>query len=341
MSRPKIKILIGYHKPFVLFKSPILVPIHLGRACATDISKDGKINATDHKWLLNNTIGDDTGDNISAKNRFLNEMTGIYWAWKNYDKLGDPEYIGFMQYGKHLVLDPYMEIPRGEWMPHSDVYFCDHVTYQRSQNLTEQSVLQAIEDMDCLCPAKYNICHHLAGAKSCRERLLQLAPGQEAVFDTMCQIIHDKFPEFVPQLQEIEHGSMHYPLNLFIMKKDLFFRYCSFMFGVLLEILEKIDLSNATPKQKRAPAFCSEFLTSIFITSLNPEKIKNCKTILIKTNKPDQVQLVADIVFISKLRRRYIYNKVLSYFTTGDKKKYYASKALSYYKRIQRVQLYL
>jgi hypothetical protein len=27
--------------------------------------------------------GDDTGDNISSKNKYYSELTGIYWVWKN------------------------------------------------------------------------------------------------------------------------------------------------------------------------------------------------------------------------------------------------------------------
>lgn len=43
-------------------------------------------------------IGDDTGDNISDKNREYCELTGIYWTWKNYDKLENPDYIGFIPF---------------------------------------------------------------------------------------------------------------------------------------------------------------------------------------------------------------------------------------------------
>ena len=98
----KIKILVGYHKPAYLLKSDILVPIHLGRALATEASKDGVMSEEDYQWMLDNMIGDDTGDNISKENRKFAELTGIYWAWKNYDKLGNPDYIGFCHYRRYF-----------------------------------------------------------------------------------------------------------------------------------------------------------------------------------------------------------------------------------------------
>ena len=107
MEKPKVKILISYHKPAVLLKDEVLTPIHVGRALATQSSKDGSISEEDYKWMLDNMIGDDTGDNISHLNRTLNELTAIYWAWKNYDKLGNPDYIGFMHYRRLLVFNEY------------------------------------------------------------------------------------------------------------------------------------------------------------------------------------------------------------------------------------------
>ena len=46
--------------------------------------------------MMDNTTGDDTGENISQLGSKLCEFTTIYWAWKNYNKLGNPDYIGFM-----------------------------------------------------------------------------------------------------------------------------------------------------------------------------------------------------------------------------------------------------
>lgn len=68
-------------------------------------SKDGEISKEDFEWMCGNMIGDDTGDNISHLNRYFCELTGIYWAWKNYDKLGNPDYIGFMHYRRHFIFN--------------------------------------------------------------------------------------------------------------------------------------------------------------------------------------------------------------------------------------------
>lgn len=94
-KKPTVKILVGYHRPAVLLKDEVLTPIHLGRALATEASKDGSMSKEDYQWMLDNMIGDDTGENISEENRKYCELTALYWAWKNYDKLGNPDYVNF------------------------------------------------------------------------------------------------------------------------------------------------------------------------------------------------------------------------------------------------------
>jgi len=90
-GKAKVKILVAQHFPCDLpscfDNRDIFVPIHSGRALAEPI---------------HGIIGDDTGDNISRYNRYLNEMTAIYWAGTHYAELGDPEYIGFNHYRRYL-----------------------------------------------------------------------------------------------------------------------------------------------------------------------------------------------------------------------------------------------
>ncbi len=101
---PTVKIFVSYIKPSFLFKSGILTPIHLGRAVETADSKDGPVSETDLQWLHQNCIGDDDVEgSISALNRRIGFFTGTYWAWKNYYRLGEPDFFGSFGYRKLLA----------------------------------------------------------------------------------------------------------------------------------------------------------------------------------------------------------------------------------------------
>ena len=98
-----IKILVSYIKPSFLFKTDILTPIHLGRSVEKEISKDGIANDDDIKWLHENCIGDNNfKGNISHLNRRIGFFTGTFWAWKNYEKLGNPDFFGSFGYRRLL-----------------------------------------------------------------------------------------------------------------------------------------------------------------------------------------------------------------------------------------------
>ena len=62
-----IKILVATHKKYWMLSDSCYLPLHVGREGKQDLGY----------------IGDNTGDNISSKNPYFCELTGIYWAWKN------------------------------------------------------------------------------------------------------------------------------------------------------------------------------------------------------------------------------------------------------------------
>jgi hypothetical protein len=135
-GRAFLKILVGYIKPSFLFKNDVLTPIHLGRAIATKPHTEGIISAQDLQWLYDNMIGDDDFEgNISRYNRRTGFLTGTYWAYKNYEKLGNPEYFG--SFGYRRLLDPIflldlekydMIVPRKEIRKETVLgqYICNH-----------------------------------------------------------------------------------------------------------------------------------------------------------------------------------------------------------------------
>ena len=80
----KIRIYVMTHKKFEMPQSPLFRPLHVGRACGEDLGYPG----------------DDTGENISDKNCYYSELTGLYWVWKN---CHDVDYVGTCHYRRYLL----------------------------------------------------------------------------------------------------------------------------------------------------------------------------------------------------------------------------------------------
>ena len=240
---PTLKILIAYHKKDKLLKNDFIVPIHLGRAIARENSKDGKISKKDLKWLTDNMIGDDTGDNISHLNRCFNEMTAIYWAWKNYDKLGNPDFIGFMHYRRLFDFSEFFS-PSGS-------------STLKQVCLEKENILQLLQ--------KYNLIFH-------RKFLFspQLDKGRIG-FDYYQKDI-SLSPKHHPELYKkyklfkADMAFSHY--NMFIMRKQDFFQYCETIFDILLTTYNKFIQTAGQPPFPRYVGFASEYLTSFYLDTL-------------------------------------------------------------------------
>ena len=81
-----IKVIVAAHKPYRMPQDSMYLPLQVGRAVADQ----------DLGWQ-----GDNTGDNISLKNPYYCELTGLYWAWKNLkaDAIGLVHYRRFLRGG--------------------------------------------------------------------------------------------------------------------------------------------------------------------------------------------------------------------------------------------------
>ncbi len=143
---PSLKILVCYHKPAKLISDEIHQPIHVGRALAASQATQGAgLALEDYQWLLDNMIGDDTGDNISSSNRHYNELTAIYWAWKNYDQLGDPDYIGLSHYRRNFAPEDIACYESYDIIAPTDYY--DDIVKQFKNSHFDGSLEQAFEEM--------------------------------------------------------------------------------------------------------------------------------------------------------------------------------------------------
>ena len=84
MKSKKIKMIVATHKEYQMPKDEIYIPVQVG---------------AEGKTKIDNYQSDNEGENISIKNPFFCELTGLYWAWKNLDV----DYIGLVHYRRYFT----------------------------------------------------------------------------------------------------------------------------------------------------------------------------------------------------------------------------------------------
>ena len=263
---PTVKILISYHKPAVLLKDEVLTPIHVGRALATESSKDGSMSEEDYKWMLDNMIGDDTGDNISYLNRTLNELTSMYWAWKNYDKLGNPDYIGFMHYRRLFILNDNINKLDNKTPDSCNMIRYDSLdeNYLVNLGLNIDNILKILDKNNSI------VCSNI----------LNYTPHE---YHSSFEPIEQNYYRFISEIKEYQkniinyiekylNGNEHFWSNMFIVSKEIFFDYCEFIFSFLFYFINKLKFILPSISEKRTLAYVSEMLSGMWWTYIKYHK---------------------------------------------------------------------
>ena len=208
----KVTIFVACHKPTEIQSDDVFTPIHVGRA------------ASKYKEEMKDIIGDDTGDNISEKDASYSEMTGHYWAWKNYH---DSEYIGFCQYRR---------------------YFYEKITSKNIDSFFSKGTDVLLAGP---CMRKHNRWSFLQ-SYVCAEDLA-----------IMLKVVNRLYPEYYTTLSQYGFGYVDYPFNMLICRRELFDKYAEWMFSILFEC-EKYIKPLPYSRARRVYAYLAEFLTPVF-----------------------------------------------------------------------------
>lgn len=322
--QPKFKILLVTHKPFCIPKGDFWLPIHAGREIAKEISKDGVISDNNLKWLEENTIGDDTGDNISARNRYYCECSALYWAWKHYEEIGNPEYIGLNHYRRHFVFnDEYFMNHKNKCNRLSYIHenFIDE-NYINNIGLTKENIEKACANYDIIVTKDSDFTSW--GAKeTIREDYEKSIPEMQVKdFDLMVQKIDELYPQYSKLTHNFINGYNKCLFQMFIMKKDLFFEYCEFLFNILFSIENEVDFSTYSTLGKRALGYLAEILLSIFVYKKFEENKKILKLGVTHIEYPLNMEELKHIISEGcPSYFKYIKFKILS-LIKKDKEKY-------------------
>ena len=244
MSR--VKIFVTYHNDnYPIFKNEVFEPIY----CGLDLY-DGKTSL----------LGDNTGDNISKKNRMYCENTAHYWVWKNYLDKAEEDYIGFCHYRRFLDLS---KISASEEV---GMYVLKYENLRYIFDRFSGDYYDKMKDFDCIVPARdfyyeggittpnnKNLPHI-----SCIEELnITRKPD---VLDAMITSIETLTPEFVPAMTRVFLKEYAHLYNIYILKKDHLKEYLEWKFKIFAEMEKKTNYWNNGQYKREAGYFAEKFI---------------------------------------------------------------------------------
>lgn len=219
----KITILVCCHKQDYYAQKYPFLPIQVGRAIS---SVDLGIQ------------GDDTGDNISWKNRNYCELTALYWAWKN---LKEVDIIGLCHYRRYFLLkNNIFNIGVQKYVCGKPDIVCD-----------EKRIISDLEKYDIILPNKTHV-------KNTVGEYYAINHSRQD-FDVLEEVIKEFYSEYEDSFHYLMYSSNSYsPCNMMICRKELFDDYCEWLFGVLKKVEERVHIQYYTPYQARIFGFMSE-----------------------------------------------------------------------------------
>jgi hypothetical protein len=295
----KTRVFISYHKDHFLIRSDILQPIQTG--CENAIK------------LYRGMWRDNIGDNISAANDRYCELSAQYWVWKNYEKAGNPDFVGFMHYRRHFMFDGWTGNPDWVWLPKSNVYFVPSVTPDYLAHFSDDLINETMKHTDVVVLKPYDVVH--VDSASIRTQFAKLPKQNPKNFDLFIKAAKRLYPEYAQSIQKIEKGSVQYLCNMFVMKKELFFEYSDFCFSILQEVDRQVDHSAMDKDAARFLGYFGEFCLSIWI--FEHLRRQDCRI-----KELNGAFVISDTAIIHP-RWRYWYCRLLSKITFGKRRQDY------------------
>ncbi len=180
---------------------------------------------------------DDAGENISLKNPHYCELTALYYAWKN----DDADFIGLCHYRRYFTRKE-MHGTEGKWR----------------EILTAEDWARLLSETPVVVPDKRRYFIETNRSHYCHAHPTIGLTETEAV-------IRDMYPEYEAAFQKIMNRTWAHMFNMFVMRRDIFDAYMTWLFDILFALEKRVDITDWTPFQQRIFGFVSEILLNVWL----------------------------------------------------------------------------
>ena len=191
MKDNNIKIIIATHKKYFMPNDEIYIPVHVGSKGKESIGYQR----------------DDDGENISEKNPYFCELTGLYWAWKNLKA----DFVGLIHYRRFFSTKGFFNRKN---ISLDELY------------LSEKEAQNLLQNYDIIVPKKRKyyietLYSHYANTMH-KEHL-----------DETRKIISEICSQYTDSFDLVMKQTSGYMFNMFVMPKNLVDEYCGWLFPIL------------------------------------------------------------------------------------------------------------
>jgi len=176
---------------------------------------------------------DNVGENISIKNNFYSELTGLYWMWKN----ANADIVGLEHYRRFFTQSMFKVLsfsPLPDAVIEKDMQRFDFITTKKIFHFGSNKKF-------------YGNFHYVED------------------WEKVENIIAKIHPDYLPTFRYVSKLRWSYLYNMFIGKKKLVDRYCAWLFAIFNQLEPQLDLSTRTAYQKRVYGFLSERLFTVWL----------------------------------------------------------------------------
>ena len=178
---------------------------------------------------------DNSGENISSLNTSFCELTGLYWAWKNLNA----DYIGLAHYRRHFSLKK----KNDKW---------DSI-------LTYKQIEPYLSQIRVFVPKKRK--YYIETLYSHYEHTHYIEQ-----LDVTKDIITEKYPDYVDAYNQVMNQRYGYMFNMMIMEKELVDEYCTWLFDILFELKNRLNMPELSSFQGRFYGRVSELIFNVWLT---------------------------------------------------------------------------
>ena len=270
-SQP-IRIFVTTHKDVETYHSNILQPVQVG--------------PVQNRKRLMWAYQDDSGENIASQNPMYCELTTQYWAWKNVDA----QYYGFCHYRRYF---DFTEVQHEE-NAYGEI-IDDRICWdtQKEYGLDDATIASAIEGYDIVTTGIKDLTTFPEQHASTYNHYENAPYLKIQHLDRIIEILKEQQPAYAEDADAFLAGSRTCFCNMYIMRKELFFRYCEWMFPMLQRFVAEWDTTLLSHEALRTPGHLSERLFNIWLAHekrTNPE-LKHKEVQCVHFERPEHLPM--------------------------------------------------